>query len=442
MSSRRRLVSRTNQDAAASSPAAPRTQASSSASRSALPPYEPPVHPLTFSAKQQLNTLVDDTDYGKYRKHLATAITTLSNATVESNDTLSLARMKLERQVERRKARESQREDEEGEMEKTEDEVAMEERVAKLEAEVERLTQEAELATRELIDYSEELKRQEGLIRGVAEKAATAPRPHQGRNPRRRRAADGSDDDNSDDPDFEVPDADADADAGADTPSVTELLAEAQAAAAAQYAAKSMRARYADNNDYQTFKKHVHDASHHGANAPPLPPSSAWFPSTTEASAQGRITRGAANNGDESDEDLVFAGAVSSLKCPLTLKLFEVPYSNRVCRHTFEKSALLEMFERGATVFYENSQARGRNRGPGVRKLKCPSSGCDVMLELGEFYEDEMVKRQVKRAKAAEAAAEGESEGEEEGQAVDVDMDSKDQGFDGYEEVQVAGTQM
>ncbi|KFZ10123.1 hypothetical protein V502_08289 [Pseudogymnoascus sp. VKM F-4520 (FW-2644)] len=422
MSSRRRLVSRTNQDASASSPA-PRTQtSSSSASRSALPPYEPPFHPLTFSAKQQLNTLVDDTDYGKYRKHLATAITTLSNATVESNDTLSLARMKLERQVERRRARESQREDEEGEMEKTEEEVAMEERVAKLEVEVERLTQEAEMATRELIDYSEELKRQEGLIRGVTEKAATAPRPRPNRNTRRR-PADDSDADNSDDPDFEVPDADADA--GADTPSVTELLAEAQAAAAAQYAAKSLRARYADNNDYQTFKKHVHDASHHGANAPPLPPSSAWFPSAAEAGAQGRSRRGAPDNGEESDEDLVFAGAVSSLKCPLTLKLFEVPYSNRVCRHTFEKSALLEMFERGATVFYENSQARGRNRGPGVRKLKCPSSGCDVMLELGEFYEDEMVRRQVKRAKAAEAA-EGESEGEEERRAVDVDMDTKD----------------
>lgn len=437
MSSRRRLVSRTNQDASASSPA-PRTQASSSssASRSALPPYEPPVHPLTFSAKQQLNTLVDDTDYGKYRKHLATAITTLSNATVESNDTLSLARMKLERQVERRRARESQREGEEGEMEKTEEEVAMEERVAKLEVEVERLTQEAEMATRELIDYSEELKRQEGLIRGVAEKAATAPRPRPNRNTRRRRAADDSDADNSDDPDFENPNADA----GADTPSVTELLAEAQAAAAAQYAAKSLRARYADNNDYHTFKKHVHDASHHGANAPPLPPSSAWFPSAAEAGAQGRSRRGA-GNGEESDEDLVFAGAVSSLKCPLTLKLFEVPYSNRVCRHTFEKSALLEMFERGATVFYENSQARGRNRGPGVRKLKCPSSGCDVMLELGEFYEDEMVRRQVKRAKAAEAA-EGESEGEEERRAVDVDVDTKDQEFDGYEEVQVKATQM
>ncbi|KFY66484.1 hypothetical protein V496_02055 [Pseudogymnoascus sp. VKM F-4515 (FW-2607)] len=433
MSSRRRLVSRTNQDAAPSSPA-PRTQASSS-SRSALPPYEPPAHPLTFLAKQQLNMLVDDTDYGKYRKHLATAITTLSNATVESNDTLTLARMKLERQVERRRARESQREDGEEEIEKTEEEVAMEERVAKLEVEVERLTQEAEMATRELIDYSEELKRQEGLIRGVAQKAANAPGPRPNR--RRRRGAGDSDDDNSDDPDFENPEADA----AADAPSITELLAEAQAAAAAQYAAQSMRARYADNNDYQTFKKHVHDASHHGTNAPPLPPSSAWFPSAAEAGAQGRSRRGAADNGEESDEDLVFAGAVSSLKCPLTLKLFEVPYSNHVCRHTFEKSALLEMFERGATVFYENSQARGRNRGPGVRKLKCPSSGCDVMLELGEFYEDEMVKRQVKRAKAAEAA-EGESEGEEEGRAVDVDMDSKDQEFDGYEEVQVKGTQM
>ncbi|KFY13121.1 hypothetical protein V492_03478 [Pseudogymnoascus sp. VKM F-4246] len=306
MSSRRRLVSRTNQDASASSPA-PRTQASSSASRSALPPYEPPVHPLTFTAKQQLNTLVDDTDYGKYRKHLATAITTLSNATVESNDTLSLAKMKLDRYIERRRAKESQREDDEGEVEKTVEEIAMEERVTKLEVEVERLTQEAEMATRELIDYSEELKRQESLIRGVAAKAATVPQPRQPRNTRRRRAADDSDDDNSDDPDFENPEASADA--GADTPSVTELLAEAQAAASEQYAAQSMRARYADNADYQTFKKHVHDASHHEANAPPLPPSSAWFPSATEAGAQGRSRRGAANNGDESDEDLVFAGA-------------------------------------------------------------------------------------------------------------------------------------
>ncbi|KFY16668.1 hypothetical protein V491_05267, partial [Pseudogymnoascus sp. VKM F-3775] len=187
--------------------------------------------------------------------------------------------MKLERYVERRKARESQQENEEGETEKTEEEVAMEERVAKLEIEVERLTQDAEMATRELIDYSEELKRQEGLIKGVALKAAFAPGPRPNRNTRRRRGADDSDEDNSEDPDFENPEAEA----GADTLSVTELLAEAQAADAAQYAAKSLRARYADNNDYQTFKKHVHDASHHGANAPPLPPSSAWFPSASQA---------------------------------------------------------------------------------------------------------------------------------------------------------------
>jgi hypothetical protein len=181
--------------------------------------------------------------------------------------------------------------------------------------------------------------------------------------------------------------------AAADSLSPTELLKQAHADATAQYTAKSICTRYGDNNDYQIFKKLIHDASHHGAEAPPLPPSSEWFASEHGAAALGRSRRGEnatdnTNNDGESDEELVFAGEVSSLKCPLTLQKFRVPYSNYVCLHTFEKSALLEMFERGATVFYENSQARGRERGVGVRKLKCPGVGCESMLKLEDFYEE------------------------------------------------------
>lgn len=474
MSARRRLVSRTNQDAP-SSPSASAAQGSSAAARTALPPYEPPLHALTASAKQQLVDLTQETDYAKYRKHLATAMATLANATADSNDALSAAKESLKKQVEKRRAKEAQQGGVEGDDgrdkenggagEKTEEEIATEEQVRSLEEKVERLTREAEKATRDLIDYSEELKGQESLISGVVEKASVAPaRSHNSAAraaARRRRAAAGDSDDEAEDPDVEM----SDAGDPADILSPSELLKQAREEAEAKYTAKSLRARYGDNKDYQTFKTLLHESSNYGADAPPLPPSSTWFPSENAhgAAAGGRRRRQATTdntgNGADSDDELVFAGAVSSLKCPLTLQTFRAPYSNQRCRHTFEKGALLEMFESGATVFHGGSQARGgRERGAGVRRLMCPSAGCEAMLELGDFYEDQMVARQVRRAAANEAAErEAEEESEEEvarprgkgrpkRETMDVEVveDSqrvKKQEEEKEEEVQVEGTQ-
>jgi hypothetical protein len=378
------------------------------------------------SAKQQLANLAQEADYAKYRKHLEVSITTLSNATADSNDALGAAKESLKKQVDRRRAREAQKgnDDDEGEekdkengrAEKTPEEIAAEEQVRDLEAKVDKLTKEAEKAMRELIDYSEELKGQDALVRGVVEQVFMQAPARPSNNAvraaaRRRRVAAGADSD--DDEDVNMPDADDEAPA-ADILSPTELLKQAKENYTTQYTRKSMRARYADNNDYQTFKKLLHDASYYGPDAPPLPPASSWFPSDAPASRSRRAANNAdhtSNGAEDSDDELVFAGEVSSLKCPLTLQTFKEPYSNHTCKHTFEKSALLEMFDSGSTVFYDNGHARGRNRGAGTRKLKCPQAGCEAMLELKDFYDDQMVKRQVRRAKAQEAA---EREAEEE----------------------------
>jgi hypothetical protein len=133
--------------------------------------------------------------------------------------------------------------------------------------------------------------------------------------------------------------------------------------------------RYAENNDYVNFKRLLHDSLHPGAEAPPVPAASTWFPSSTAPSSSRRRTNNADQNGNESDDDLIIAGEVSSLKCPLTLRTFVEPYSNNICRHTFEKSAILEMHHMSAVAF----QAPGQRRGQGPKKLQCPQAGCNAV---------------------------------------------------------------
>lgn len=403
MSSRRRLlVSRPNQDAP--SPSSGRD--SSSAQRVALPPYQAPACPLTDTAYQQLASLTQEADHGKYQKHLSSSVSVLVSSVVDSNDALSIAKDGLKKQVEKRKAREARQSNEEthGEsrVEKSEEELAAEEHIRKLDAKVEELTKEAEQAMRELVDYSAELKGQDALVRGIAQQVAAQMQERRNNN-------------------LDADDADGDADAtAADILSPTELLQQAKQDTAAAYARKSMKARYADNVDYQTFRKLLHDASYYGQDAPPLPPPSTWF-SADAAPGDSLRSGNAAAAAADSDEELVFAGSVQSLKCPLTLQLFKAPYSNHKCRHTFEKDAFLEMFQNGSTVY----GARGARSGTAM--MECPQAGCRVMLELGDMFEDQMVARQVKRMVAREAA-ENMSDEEEEEEPVGRRVEKKRKG--------------
>lgn len=169
-----------------------------------------------------------------------------------------------------------------------------------------------------------------------------------------------------------------------------------------------------------------------------MPPASSWFPnedggvnSNPSAARRRRLasqTDNTENGGDDDDDDIQMTGVVSSLKCPLTLQTFKEPYSNKKCKHTFEKSAILQFHRENAVSFVDPSQGGRRGRGvpAGPRQLKCPQHGCDAvsrhikfkktrsntfqMLEIQDFYFDQLVLRQVRRQEA-QAAADLEDDG-------------------------------
>jgi hypothetical protein len=79
--------------------------------------------------------------------------------------------------------------------------------------------------------------------------------------------------------------------------------------------------------------------------------------------------------------------------------MFREPYSNHICPHTFEKSAILAYHTENAVAFHEpGGGRRARGAPPASRKVKCPNTGCEAMLGLDDFYGDMLVARKVKKA--------------------------------------------
>jgi hypothetical protein len=166
-------------------------------------------------------------------------------------------------------------------------------------------------------------------------------------------------------------------------------------------------------NDYKNFKRAVHEALNQGENAPPVSHPRTWF---KEAPSSRRLNNSTdnTNNGDEdSDDEVVIQSATTTLKCCLTLKYFNEPYSNYVCSHSFEKSAILEYHRINGVSFIPPSQ-RGQLAPRSEKQVKCPQTGCEKvgsqisrdnalsnllqMLTLKDFYDDALLARQVKRA--------------------------------------------
>jgi len=128
----------------------------------------------------------------------------------------------------------------------------------------------------------------------------------------------------------------------------------------------------------------VHDALHHGPDAPPVPHANTWFPEdNADRSSGSRRRRHGDNTNDDDDDDdeVIIARATTNLKCPITLQMFKEPYSNNVCKHTFEKSAILDYHRENAVAFMPPSQrGRGqRQHAQGPKQVKCPQTGCDAV---------------------------------------------------------------
>lgn len=314
------------------------SSSSATTTTTALPEYQSPSCPLSDAARRDLNDLSHARTTVVYQQQLGDSVGLFGSSISDLHEQLREQRGRLESLRAKRQEKGN---------EKTSDEERLEAHVADLETRVNSLTNSFEEAIRSVIDHKAELE-DEGLIINDLYKAATADTPQSQRRPRRGGdAEDGSEADGDDD--------------GADlaAPSTLERFKAMRAKKEADYTAMDMHQRYALNNDYAGFKKLWHDAMA-GEDGPPLPDASRWFRPDGRP-VMRTTTPGAAD--DDDDDDIAVAREVLSINCPLTLQPMKQPYSNRKCKHTFEKAALLDYL-------------------PMRGDAQCPQTGCSEVRSL------------------------------------------------------------
>lgn len=288
-----------------------------------LPEYEPPACPLTDNARSKLNDLINTRTNAVYQQQVSESIRLLGFSVGDIHDRLrtqneALAGLKAKR--------------EEKGTDKTEDEQRLEAHLAEFEGRVDELTFSSEKAVRDLIDRRAELEDEAGILKELYDTASAEARQQ-----RQEQEQEGEGNDEREQ---------------LAASSAIETFKKLRARKEAEYTNMSARQRYALNNDYAGFKKVWHDAMA-GEDGPPLPDASRWFTQDGQPVMNG-ADAGAA---DDDDDDIAVARETISINCPLTLQPMKDPYTNRNCKHTFEKSALLEYLP-----------MRGESQ--------CPQAGC------------------------------------------------------------------
>ncbi|CAJ0768950.1 2334_t:CDS:2 [Entrophospora sp. SA101] len=118
---------------------------------------------------------------------------------------------------------------------------------------------------------------------------------------------------------------------------------------------KSEKEKYFQNEHYNEFRQKVWDVNHQDEPMPPL-----------DADA---------------DDDVVVGRQKESLKCPITTLLYEEPVTSNVCKHTFSKSAILQLISRNKDV------------------VCCPIPGCDKQIMTHNLQPNKRMERKVAIAK-------------------------------------------
>jgi hypothetical protein len=295
--------------------------------------YEPLSFPLSETARNKLGELSRSRNTLAYQNQLKEVLRNLGHSVYDLNDRLQSQRGRLEAMRARREERGT---------EKTAEEERTEAHVVDLQRQVDELARKSEAAVRGAIDQRAQLEDNAAVLGDLYTRLATA---------RGNEDADGT---GEEEDSKQVP-----------PESAIDALRELKNEKLEAYQNMPPYERYSVDNDYAAFKKLWHD-SLFGDDGVPLADPSRWFRpdgtpvlSTTAASGPGNgAATGESGEGDDSDEDLAIAREVLSLKCPLTLRPFEEPYSNHKCKHTFEKSAILDYLQGG----------RGN--------MQCPQTGC------------------------------------------------------------------
>ncbi|KAH8601165.1 zinc-finger of the MIZ type in Nse subunit-domain-containing protein [Bisporella sp. PMI_857] len=372
--SHRRLVNR-SQVSGSSSAAAARRQREEEPEVLELPPYEPPSCILSVKARQELNRLRDDDEeMRKYQQQLDYSKKILPKAVAHINDKAQKRKELNEKVVAKR------RKEGKDENSRTEEEISAENFAKQLIKQSKDLTEKCEKALREVIDHDDERSMYTHIMDGVTQGIDAVPAPLL--------------DDLGDEPMEEIP-------------SAVELLEKSREDYLQTYQSRSMLQRYADNNSaYNDFKVMLHDAIY--GDSIPLPKATTWFVNDQPTIFYGSGRKSSDKNGDDQeeddeDEDIVIEGSKTDYKCPLTLQVFKEPYTSKICRHTFEKQAIMDMIKASDKFIWQ------------MKFVECPYVGCGKNVTLKDLCDDELMRRKIKRfLQQAARDEEDDEEGEEE----------------------------
>ncbi|RKF83398.1 putative transcription factor c2h2 [Golovinomyces cichoracearum] len=363
-----------------------RTETSNQSSEAILLRYSPPHFSLSVGAKRKIEELYLHHDFTKYKKHIKDATNLITKATYECNDRFWQRNQKFQALNER--MRTSENVDEKLKIRfETENKYTQD-----LGKKVECITAKAEKALRDLIDFGDELSIQSNILHKVAEKAAEKEiSSHTSRRQSSQNEVNSIQDEN-----------------GTERPVLRgiDIFKTEKRDYKTKYESKGLKERYADHNDYKNFKGMIHDAQNQGPNARPLSDPKYWFSEDRSPNSSSQKQQ------ENEDDEIEMTGATANLKCSFTLQYFEEPYSNKKCKHTYEKSAILDYLNTEGAV---PSQGGRRGRPQGSKKITCPTPGCSVTLELEDFFLDERVKQQVIKAKRYEAANDLADDSDEDG---------------------------
>ncbi|KAJ2081848.1 hypothetical protein H4R24_002055 [Coemansia sp. RSA 988] len=126
-----------------------------------------------------------------------------------------------------------------------------------------------------------------------------------------------------------------------------------------KYEKMSESSKYGKNDMYREFRQQIWDVKHEGEPMPNL-----------FDGEQG---------GDDSDEDLVIAGARVNYRCPVTATWLDDPVTSKVCKHSFSRESILDYI-----------RAHGGN-------CACPVDGCSNRIKPQDLYADKVLERNVSR---------------------------------------------
>lgn len=115
---------------------------------------------------------------------------------------------------------------------------------------------------------------------------------------------------------------------------------------AAAYKAKSRRARYGQNKEYEQYRSRVWDALHEEPMPPLVELLSGGGGGGGGGGAESAALAGADDeqeDDDEDDEDIVaYGSSAQNYKCPLSLQIMINPLKSTVCTHAFERDTILD----------------------------------------------------------------------------------------------------